>query len=153
MTNRMVDVVAEGCDAGIRYGGTVPEDMIARRLSADLRWVVAGAPAYLAVFGVPVTPDGLARHRCLGVRLGNDRIYKWEFQSPKGEFAVTVPSRIMADDTRATVAMARAGAGLIYCPEPILTQEIECGALRLVLDDYAVMGPGFHMYYTKSLGF
>lgn len=43
-SNRMVDVTDAGFDAGIRYGGTVPEDMVARRLSADIRWVIAASP-------------------------------------------------------------------------------------------------------------
>ncbi len=87
VSNRMLDIVGEGFDAGIRYGGTVAEDMIAQRLSADMRWVVAAAPAYLDRFGTPGAPAELAGHRCLGVRLGNDRIYDWEFMGPGGEFA------------------------------------------------------------------
>ncbi len=46
-SNRMVDVTDAGFDAGIRYGGTVPEDMVARRLSADIRWVIAASPTIL----------------------------------------------------------------------------------------------------------
>lgn len=149
VSNRMVDVVSEGCDAGIRYGGTVPEDMVAQRLSADQRWVVAGSPDYLTRFGVPAHPDDLAQHRCLGVRLGDDRIYRWEFVGPEGEFALSVPSRITADDTRATLAMARAGAGLMYGPEPLFTPDFENGRLVLVLESWAVTGPGYHVYYSS----
>src|SRR4051812_13802916 len=69
--NRMVDVVEGGYDAGIRYGGTVPEGMIAQRLSADIRWVVAGAPDYLERFGTPRHPSDLLQHRCLRIRLGD----------------------------------------------------------------------------------
>ncbi|MDD1450266.1 LysR family transcriptional regulator [Sphingomonas sp. H160509] len=79
-SNRIVDVVGEGFDAGVRYGGTVPEDMIAQRLSADLRWVVAASPGYLKEHGTPTHPDELKHHRCLGVRLGDDSIYRWEFE-------------------------------------------------------------------------
>ncbi len=149
VSNRMVDVVAERCDAGIRYGGTVPEDMVAQRLSADVRWVVAGAPGYLDRFGTPQVPDDLASHRCLGVRLGDDRIYRWEFQGAEGEFDIPVPSGVTADDTRATLAMARAGAGLIYGPEPIFAQDLAGGTLRLVLEEWAITGPGYHVYYSS----
>jgi DNA-binding transcriptional LysR family regulator len=149
VSNRMLDVVGEGFDAGIRYGGTVPEDMVAQRLSADTRWVVAGAPAYLDRFGMPDVPADLARHRCLGVRLGNDRIYDWEFLGREGEFAVRVTSRITADDTRATLAMARAGAGLLYGPEGAIKPFVERGELRLVLEDWATTGPGYHLYYSS----
>jgi DNA-binding transcriptional LysR family regulator len=149
VSNRIVDVVGSGFDAGIRHGGTVPEDMVAQRLSADLRWIVAGAPAYLDRFGTPATPADLAQHRCLGVRLGDDRIYRWEFEGPDGEFAMAVPSRITADETRTMLAMASAGAGLMYGPEPILAPSLASGALRLVLRDWATTGPGYHIYYPS----
>ena len=149
VSNRMLDVVGEGFDAGIRYGGTVPENMITQRLSADTRWVVAGAPSYLDRFGIPVVPADLAVHRCLGVRLGNDRIYDWEFKGSEGEFSVRVTSRITADDTRATLTMACAGAGLLYGPEGAVKPYIERGDLRLVLTDWATTGPGYHLYYSS----
>lgn len=148
-SNRMVDVVGEGFDAGIRHGGTVPEDMIAQRLSADLRWVVAGAPSYLERFGTPTTPADLSSHRCLGVRLGDDRIYHWEFNGPEGEFSVPVPSRITVNDTRPMVAMAVAGTGLMYAAEPVFAPYVTSGALRLVLDDWAVTGPGYYIYHPS----
>lgn len=149
VSNRMLDVVGEGFDAGIRYGGTVPEDMVAQRLSADTRWVVAGAPSYLDRFGTPIVPADLAGHRCLGVRLGNDRIYDWEFWGPEGEFAVRVTSRITADDTRATLTMACAGAGLLYGPEGAIKPYVERGDLQLVLTDWATTGAGYHLYYSS----
>jgi DNA-binding transcriptional LysR family regulator len=147
-SNRMVDVVGEGFDAGIRHGGTVPEDMVAQRLSADLRWVVAGAPAYLERQGIPTVPDDLADHRCIGVRLGDERIYRWEFEGPAGEFSIAVPGRITADDSRVMKAMARAGAGLIYGLEAIMAPDLASGALRLVLENWATTGPGYHVYYS-----
>jgi DNA-binding transcriptional LysR family regulator len=148
-SNRMVDVVGDGFDAGIRYGGTVPEDMIAQRLSADLRWVVAGSPAYLERFGTPQHPEELLHHRCLGIRLGDDRIYRWEFEGPAGEFAVPVGGRITADETHAMLAMAIEGAGLVYGIEPLFAPFEEAGTLRLVLRDWSTMGPGYHLYYSS----
>jgi DNA-binding transcriptional LysR family regulator len=146
-SNRMVDVVAEGFDAGIRYGGTVPEDMIAQRLSPDLRWVVAASPAYLDRFGTPQRPEDLVRHRCIGIRLGDDRIYRWEFDGPDGETAITVDSQIIANETASMTAMAVHGAGLVYGTEPIFAPHLASGALRLVLTDHAVAGPGFCLYH------
>ena len=148
-SNRIVDVVGEGFDAGIRHGGTVPEDMIAQRLSADLRWVVAASPAYLETFGTPQHPDDLQQHRCLGVRLGDDRVYRWEFHGPDGEFDMAVPSRITADDSATMISMAVAGAGLAYGVEWAFAPSIQTGALKLVLEDWAVLGPGYHLYYSS----
>ncbi len=147
-SNRMVDVIGEGFDAGIRHGGTVPEDMIAQRLSAELRWMVAGAPEYLARHGTPLHPDELRAHRCLGVRLGDDTIYRWEFTGPDGDLEVTVPSRITADDSRTMMAMAVAGAGLTYGTEAALRPFFAAGTLRPVLAEWAATGAAYHIYYS-----
>ncbi len=148
-SNRIVDVVDAGFDAGIRHGGTVPEDMIAQRLSADLRWVVAASPTYLERFGTPASPNDLADHRCIGVRLGDDRIYRWEFDGPEGEFAVHVISRITADDGRAMLAMALGGTGLVYGVEPLFAPYVASGALSLVLEAWSTTGPGYELYYPS----
>ncbi|MBD8680087.1 LysR family transcriptional regulator [Sphingomonas sp. CFBP 13720] len=147
--DQMVDVIEGGYDAGIRHGGTVPEDMVAQRLSADLRWVIAGSPAYLEKFGTPETPDDLQQHQCLAVRLGDDRIYRWEFEGPQGEFALSVPSKIIVDEGRAMLAMALAGTGLMFGLAPTFAPFVGRGELRLVLDDYSTMGPGYHIYYSS----
>ena len=148
-TNRMVDVVGSGFDAGIRYGGTVPEDMVAQRLSANLRWVVAASPAYLERYGVPAAPQDLQQHRCIGVRLGNGRIYHWEFEGPEGEFALPVHSKITVDDTQALLTLGLQGMGLIYGLEPAFAPYVARGQLNLVLEEWATQGPGYHIYYSS----
>jgi DNA-binding transcriptional LysR family regulator len=145
----MVDVVDGGFDAGIRYGGTVPEDMIAQRLSADIRWVVAGSPAYLDRFGTPAHPEGLLSHRCIQIRLGDERIYRWEFDRGAETLALAVPGAVTIDDGETAIAMARHGAALIYAAQPGIAEAVRRGDLRLVLDDWASMGPGMHIYYPS----
>ena len=148
ISNHLVDVTAAGADAGIRYGGTVPEDMIAQRLSGDIRWVVAGAPAYLERFGTPGHPSDLAAHRCLRIRLGNDSIYPWEFEKGTEELAVDVPGAITIDGTQVALDLASGGAALGYFPEPLVAPLVSRGALQIVLEDWAPLGPGFHIYYS-----
>lgn len=147
--NRIVDIVGEGFDAGIRHGGTVPEDMIAQRLSADIDWIVAAAPSYLERYGTPNSPDELRQHRCIGVRLGNDQIYRWEFTGEDGEFAISVPGRISADDSATMMAMAISGAGLTYGTKASMMPLIEAGLLRQVLEAWATKGEGYHIYYPS----
>lgn len=149
VTNRMIDVIEGGFDAGIRFGGTVPEDMVAQRLSADIRWVVAGSPAYLDRFGTPRHPQDLQHHRCLRFRLGDDRIYRWEFERDAEQMDVEVSGSILLDDSRMMVTLLISGAGLMYAPEPLLAPLLESGAVRLVLEDWASFGPGFHIYYSS----
>ncbi|MGC1331814.1 LysR family transcriptional regulator [Pseudomonas sp.] len=148
-TNLIVDVIGGGHDAGIRYGGTVPEDMIAQRLSADIRWVVVAATEYLQRFGTPTHPTDLLRHRCLRIRLGNGNLYDWEFEQQGEQIAIAVPGMITIDETRAGLALARQGAGLMYLPEPVAAPLIERAELVTVLDDWASVGPGFYLYYSS----
>lgn len=148
ISNHLVDVILEGADAGIRYGGTVPEDMITQRLSADIRWVVVGAPSYLERYGIPEHPRDLLNHQCLRVRLEDDSIYRWEFDKDGEEIALDVPGAITIDDTHFALSLAIRGAALFYLPEPFVTSLIERGKLCLVLEDWASMGSGFHIYYS-----
>ncbi len=149
VTNHLVDVVAQGADAGIRWGGTVPEDMVAQRLSSDIRWVIVGAPGYIDRHGAPLHPRELAAHQCLRLRLGDDSIYHWEFDKDGEEIAIDVPGAITLDETQFAMTLALAGTGLAYLPEPIVAPLVTEGRLRLVLEDWASMGAGFHIYYPS----
>lgn len=149
VTNRMIDVIGEGHDAGIRFGGTVPSDMIAQRLSPDVRWSVVGTPGYLERFGVPTHPEQLKEHRCLKIRLGNARLYDWEFVKGGQKLEVQVPGAITIDETRVGVALVTRGAGLMYVPERVIARYIEDGTVQEVLKDWAHTDPGFHIYYSS----
>lgn len=148
-SNRMLDVFDGGFDAGIRYGGTVPKEMVAQRLSADLRWVVAAAPSYLERLGTPTRPEDLQDHNCLKIRVGDGSLYAWEFMGPDGEFAIPVPGRITIDETRAMLSLGLQGVGLMYGPEPVFAPLCRTGDLRLVLEDWSTTGPGYHVYYSS----
>lgn len=149
VTNRLVDVTDAGFDAGIRYGGTVPEDMVAQRLSADIRWVLAAAPAYLERFGEPRHPNDLKNHRCLRFRLGDDTVYRWEFERGDEQVAVAAPGPLILDESRIILGLLQAGVGLMYAPEPLVAPLVQAGSVRLVMQDWASPGPGFHVYYSS----
>lgn len=149
VTNLIVDVIAGGHDAGIRYGGTVPEDMIAQRLSPDIRWVVAASSSYLDRFGVPKHPNDLLQHRCLRIRLGNGSMYDWEFEKDGTQLAIAVPGCITIDETRVGLSLVRQGAGLMYAPEPVMATLVQRGEVTTVLDDWASIAPGFHLYFSS----
>jgi DNA-binding transcriptional LysR family regulator len=150
VSNQLIDVIDGGFDAGIRYGGTVPQDMVAQRLSADIGWVVAGAPAYLERFGTPQHPDDLQHHRCLRFRLGDERVYRWEFERQDEKMEIDVPGPLTLDDSRSIVTLLLGGAGLMYGPEPLLRPLIQASTVRLVLEDWSSPGPGFHIYYSSQ---
>lgn len=147
--NRPIDIVAEGYDAGIRYGHHVPEDMIAVPLSKPQRWIVVGAPSYLASRGRPSHPDELAGHTCLQLLLGDNSSYKWELGRGRGKVRVRVPGAITINDTATSIAAAKAGVGLAYFLEQRIADELASGSLQIVLPDYAAKGDPFHMYYSS----
>ncbi|AZE89308.1 LysR family transcriptional regulator [Pseudomonas orientalis] len=148
-SNRLVDMTDAGFDAGIRYGGTVPEDMVSRRLSADIRWVVAAAPSYLERFGTPEHPDDLLNHRCISNRLGDDRVYRWELERNGEAFQITVPTSVTVDQAETGLIAVLGGAGLMYFPQPLVEPYVKDGRLRLVLTEWAPLENGFHIYYSS----
>ena len=149
VSNRFIDVIDKGFDACIRYGGTVPEDMVAQRLSADIRWIVVGAPAYFERFGVPAHPNDLQAHRCIRIRIGDDSLYRWEFEQGDEELSITAPGSLVVDDGRLGLAAARDGVGLMYVADTMVRKELASGELRTVLDDWATSSGGYHIYYSS----
>jgi DNA-binding transcriptional LysR family regulator len=149
VSNRMIDVIDSGFDGGIRYGGTVPEDMIAQRLSGDVAWVVVGSPAYFERFGVPQHPNDLLSHRCVRLRIGDDRIYRWEFERGEERLEVAVPGSLTVDQGHVGLEVAKQGSALMYVPDLMVRRLVEDGVVRTVLDDWVCRGPGFHLYYSS----
>jgi len=147
VSNDMIDVVEAGADAGIRYGGTVPEDMVAQRLSPDMRWVTTSAPAYFERFGTPDHPNDLLSHNCLRFRLGDDSRYAWEFDRGEESVAVDVSGAFTIDNSTLALDLARRGTAIAYVPEPLVLPLVERGELQIVLEDWASDGPGFYIYY------
>ena len=119
--------------------------MIAQRLSGDIDWVVVGSPAYLAC-GAPAHPRDLLDHRCLRIKLGDHSIYHWEFEKDGEQLAIDVPGAITIDHTRLALDLVTTGTALAYLPESCVTALVASGALRIVLADWTVTGPGFHTY-------
>lgn len=148
-SNRMDDVTKGGFDAGIRYGDTLPEDMVAQRLSAEIRWVVAASPHYLKQHGIPRHPTDLVRFRCVSNRLGDDRIYRWEFEQGDEKLAIAVPRSVIVDHAETGLITVLGGIGLMYLPEPLIAKHVQDGRLQIVLSDWAPVESGFHIYYSS----
>ena len=144
---RLIDIVAEGFDAGVRLGETVPQDMIAVRLGGDTRFVAVAAPAYLSAHPAPQTPDGLKFHACIRVRMPSGKLYRWEFEKHGQALAVDVPGALTLDHIGLMADAAEAGLGIAYAPEQAVRSRIECGTLATVLDDWCPWIPGLCLYY------
>lgn len=147
--NRPVDMVAEGYDAGIRYGDTVPHDMVAVALTSPLEWVVVGSPAYLAAHGRPQEPSDLMQHVCLRLLLGNNAPFPWELGNGEAMLRLEVPGTCTISDPQTTIDAAIDGVGLAYILRRRVEPELLAGRLELVLPEWSSTGAGFYMYYPS----
>lgn len=145
----LVDIVAQGFDAGVRLGEALEADMIAVRLGPDLRMAVVGSPAYLAEHGTPEHPRDLGRHVTLGLTYADGRPYRWEFQGSGGEFRVPVHSPLVCNEPPVRLAAARDGLGLAYVFEPEARDLLATGALVRVLADWTPPFPGCYLYHPS----
>jgi DNA-binding transcriptional LysR family regulator len=144
---RLVDIVAEGFDAGVRLGEAVPQDMIAVRFGGSLRFVVVAAPSYLADHTAPQTPDDLRLHACIRVRLPSGKPYRWEFEQHGQKLTVDVPGPLTLDNPELMLEAASAGLGLAFVSDRSALPFIERGALVTLLNDWCPPIPGLFLYY------
>ncbi|WP_091737592.1 LysR family transcriptional regulator [Phenylobacterium immobile] len=142
-----IDIVTEGFDAGVRLADAVPPDMIAVPITHDLRHIVVAAPAYLAEFGTPQTPDDLAAHQCIRIRRTSGALYRWEFERDGRQTQIDVPGALTLNSSELMIAAALAGAGLAYVSASSVEAALASGALVTVLSDWTPPYPGLRLYY------
>jgi len=147
---RLVDIVEQGFDAGIRLGEAVPQDMIAIRVSADIRFLAVASPDYLAAHPAPETPDELVRHQCLRQRLPSGKRYRWEFRRRGQEVAVDVPGTLTLDNLQLMLEAASDGLGIAYLPETYVHTALNEGRLVAVLEAWCPLIPGLFLYFSGS---
>lgn len=150
LEERFVDIVAEGYDAGVRLTESIERDMVQVRLTDSFRFIVVGAPAYLARAGVPERPEDLLRHECVTFRTGTrGDLYAWELERGRRNWRVPVRGGVVSNDSRLSVSFAERGLGLAYAFEPMVLEQLRRGKLLCVLERYAPTVPGFFLYYPS----
>lgn len=143
-----VDLVAAGFDAGIRLGQSVARDMVAVRLSADLRWSVLASPAYLARSGRPDTPEALTAHQSLRYRFpASGALHRWNFVRDGQPFQVDTGGGVIVNDTTLIRQFALAGMGLAYLPDMEAAADIDAGRLERVLAPFVPTSSGLFLYF------
>jgi DNA-binding transcriptional LysR family regulator len=148
--DRVVDLAAEGIDAGIRLGELVERDMIAVRLTPEFRWFVVGSRAYFARHGRPQTPEALSAHACIGYRYPTSgAMYRWEFARRGRAFSVGVEGPLVVNDGALTIALAVRGLGLTYIADWIVAEQMKTGQLEPVLESFAPRSPGLFLYFLN----
>lgn len=144
---KLVDIVVEGFDAGIRLIDTVPQDMIAVPFGESQRFAVVGSPEYFSHNKPPRTPADLARHRCIRSRMPSGMIYQWEFEKRGEVVRVDGEGALTLDEPNLMLAAARAGLGLTYLTEWNVNADLEAGTLVRVLEDWTPALDGLCLYY------
>jgi DNA-binding transcriptional LysR family regulator len=147
---RLVDIVEQGFDAGVRLGEAVPKDMVAVRLGPDIRFLAVAAPEYLAAHPAPKTPDALRQHQCIRQRLPSGKRYRWEFIKRRQEVAIDVPGALTLDNSQLIVEAAIDGLGIAYVPEPYARAALNDGRLAAVLEDWCPPIPGLFLYFPRT---
>ena len=143
----LVDIAAEGFDAGIRLGQFIEADMIAVRLTPSLPLAVVGSPDYLHRRQRPERIDDLRGHACLRMRRSNGSIAPWSFIDGKEEVEVVVSGPFIANDIPTMLGAAVEGLGLAQVPEPITADAVKAGKLVRVLEPFTPLAPGVFLYY------
>ena len=144
---RLVDIIVDGFDAGVRPANRVPQDMIAIPIGPDQRFAVVGSPAYLEERGKPRTPRDLLVHRCIRSRLPGGSIYRWEFNRHEEAVAIDVDGPLTLDEPALMLEAVRAGVGLAYLIEWNVAADLADGRLVRVLEDWTPTFPGLCLYY------
>jgi DNA-binding transcriptional LysR family regulator len=148
--DRLVDIVREGYDAGVRLIEIIERDMVQVRLTAAFRFVVVGTPRYLAKRGIPQRPEDLLRHECLTFHSPTTGApYAWEFERGRRTWRVPVRGGFVTNDGLLCTSMAKLDLGLAYAPEPYVADDLHAGLLATVLDAFAPKVPGYFLYYPS----
>ena len=145
----LVDLAAEGFDAGVRMGQFIANDMIAVRLSPPFPFVVVGSPSYFRRQKKPERLSDLREHACLRLRRSNGAVASWSFQSGNKPVEAIVSGPLIANDFPTVLGAAINGLGLAQAPWPIAAAAVKTGKLVRVLESFEPMVPGVFLYYPS----
>ena len=144
-----VDIVADGYDAGVRYGEHLEQDMIAASLGPPQRYAVVASPQYVAQHGRPKHPKDLLGHAAIRVRFGSGSIPDWEFEKAGRVVKVSPPGKLIANYPALARRAALDGVGFWPTFEGYVRDEVKSGVLVRVLDDWCEPFPGPFLYYPS----
>ncbi|MFL9828948.1 LysR substrate-binding domain-containing protein [Rhodoplanes sp. SY1] len=144
---RLVDIVAEGFDLGVRVADLVPSDMISVSLGRPQRFAVVGSPAYFERHGRPRLPPDLLDYPCIRVRLPDGALYRWHFEKGGRAVQIDVNGPITLDEASLARTAALEGIGLGFFMEQDVRADIEARRLVRVLEDWTPPFGGLCLYY------
>lgn len=148
-SEELIDLAAQGFDAGVRLGQFIAADMVAVRLTPPLRLIVVASPTYLDRSGRPKHPSDLREHSCLRLRRSGGALARWAFDDRGAAIEIDVPGAFIANDFPTLLGAAVKGMGLAQLPAPIAAESLESGQVEAVLPEFAPTVPGLFLYYPS----
>lgn len=150
INNGFVDIVEERFDAGVRLGEAIARDMIAVRISPPMRMACVGSPEYFAHHPIPQSPQDLAQHNCINLRMpSTGGLYAWEFEKEGRVMNVRVEGQLTFGGSGMLVQAAEAGIGLAMTIDDVVQESLAAGRLVRVLEDWTPPFAGYHLYYPS----
>lgn len=148
-TDKLVDIVADGYDAGFRFSERLSQDVVAVRTKLRLRFAVVASPAYLKGRVKPKMPEDLRAHDCIRYRFPSGALFNWQFARDGKEVEVEVNGSITLDDQALMVHAALQGCGLAYVWDNHVREHLKSGALVRCLADWCPVEDGLFLYYPS----
>ena len=149
-TDRKVNIIESGFDAGIRYSRDVPKDMIAIPFGEKLSLIPVASPDYLHEAGAPDTPQSLINFRGINRCFPSGEKYRWEFISPDGEPGeVAVKGDLVVDSDTAMIQAAESGLGIAFVYQSLVSAQLNAGSLIRLLPSYRYPADHFCVYYPS----
>jgi DNA-binding transcriptional LysR family regulator len=147
---RMVDIAAERYDIGVRWGDQVEKDMVAVRLTPDVKMMIVAAPSYFSHRPVPASAQDLMKHNCITLRLASSGgLYAWELRHDGQDMELRVRGQLIFNGAYQILHAALSGCGLAFIPEDLAGAHVHAGRLLSVMEDWCPSFPGLHAYYPS----
>jgi DNA-binding transcriptional LysR family regulator len=147
-SNDPVDLVAGEYDAGVQLGEYIQRDMIAVRVTGEMRLAVVGSPVYFQSHPIPRHPQDLKDHSCIGFRFTNG-MYRWEFEKGRKALTVSPQGPVSFDDPDLVIQAVLDGVGIGTSMEGNLAVLLNRKRLVQVLQDWCPSFPGYFLYYPS----
>lgn len=147
---RLIDIVANGYDAGLRFAEAVPQDMVSIPVGPDEALIIVGAPDYLDRAGWPEAPGDLLSHECIRSRLPSGAAFRWEVQKGPEQSWIDVDGRLTVGTMKLALHAALAGTGLAYVDVSMAEPHLRSGTLVQLLPAWTPAFPGVCLYYPKQ---
>lgn len=148
--SRLVDIVADGFDAGVRLYDDVPRDMIAVRFGPDVRFAAVASPGYLSRHAAPQAPHDLKAHRCIRFRFASGTLFRWDLDHLGHTASIDVDGPMTLDNINLMIEAALGGIGIAWVPEHQVAEHLQAGRLVHVLPDWGPYYPGACLYYPAN---